>query len=115
MADRAPTAAPTPTPPPPHSKHQDATLPWWYGWLPLIVLPWPVAIAGPLIWPRWVAMWALAGVIFCGCKWLTWRRAPVSSAPRWQQAAYLLLWPGLDPAAFLAPRPSPATRRPTPT
>jgi hypothetical protein len=78
-----------------------------------MVLPWPVAVVGPLLWPRWVGMWALAVVIFCGCKWLTWRRATLPPAPTWQHAAYLLAWPGLDPVAFLAPRPSPAARRPT--
>lgn len=88
-------------------------LPWWYGWLPLMILPWPAALVGPMTLPRWAAMWALAVVIFCGCKWLTWRRCPPTRAPLWQQASYLLLWPGLDPAAFLAPRPSPAARRPT--
>src|SRR6185369_5966653 len=51
---------------------------------------------------------------FAGCKWLTWRRSSPTAAPAWQQAAYLFLWPGLDPVAFLAPRSSPAARRPTP-
>lgn len=46
-------------------------------------------------------MWALAFAIYCGCKWLTWWRTPVASAPAWRQAAYLLAWPGLDAAAFL--------------
>jgi hypothetical protein len=86
----------------------------WLDWLPLIVLPWPIAILGPTIMPRWAAMWTLCVVIFAGCKWLTWRRSPPTAAPAWQQVAYLLLWPGLDPVAFLAPRPSPAARRPTP-
>jgi hypothetical protein len=94
-------------------QHSEPALPWWYGWLPLIVLPWPVAIVGPLLWPRWVAMWTLAAVIFCGCKWLTWRRSPRTTAPAWQQIAYVIAWPGLDPTAFLVRRPSSAARRPT--
>lgn len=98
---------------PTRAKAPRSRLPWWDGWLPLMILPWPVAVVGPLLWPRWVAMWALAVVIFCGCKWLTWRRSPRTDAPLWQQLSYLLLWPGLDPGAFLVPRPSPAARRPT--
>jgi hypothetical protein len=59
-------------------------------------------------------MWTLAFAIWCGCKWLTWRRTPVPEAPAWQHAAYLLFWPGLDPAAFLSPRSSAAVSRPSP-
>jgi hypothetical protein len=47
-------------------------------------------------------MWLLASSIYAGCKWLTWRRAPASGAPLWRQAGYLLLWPGMDAAAFLS-------------
>lgn len=93
MADLAPAASPALAPRPPRPKRPEPVLPWWYGWLLLMLLPWPVAIVGPLIWPRWVAMWTLAAVIFCGCTWLTWRRNPVPSAPRWQQAGYLLAGP----------------------
>jgi hypothetical protein len=46
-------------------------------------------------------MWLLAVSLYAGCKWLSWRRTPAVDAPWWQHAAYLLLWPGLDPAAFL--------------
>jgi len=56
-------------------------------------------------------MWTLATVIFCGCKWLTWRRRRVHGASPWLQAAYLFAWPGLDAVAFLRPRPQVA--RPT--
>lgn len=114
MADRISTASPAFASSTSRVKPSEPALPWWHGWLPLLVLPWPVAVVGPLVWPRWVAMWALAVVIFGGCKWLTWRRSPIPpDAPRWQQAAYLLAWPGLDPVAFLAPRPAPAARRPS--
>jgi hypothetical protein len=89
-------------------------MPWWQGWLPLAVLPWVVVLLAPASWPRWVVMWTLAVVIFGGCKWLTWRRILTVGVPAWRHAAYLLLWPGLDPATFLSPRPLPAARRPTP-
>jgi hypothetical protein len=49
-------------------------------------------------------MWALAFAIYCGCKWLTWRRTPLDRVPVWRHAAYLLAWPGLDAAAFLGAR-----------
>ncbi|HZO25534.1 MAG TPA: hypothetical protein VFH48_06015 [Chloroflexota bacterium] len=75
-------------------------------------MPPAVVLLAPASWPRWAVMWTLAFAIWCGCKWLTWRRTPVDGAPAWQHAAYLLLWPGLDPAAFLSPRPSAAVRKP---
>ncbi len=46
-------------------------------------------------------MWTLSFAIYCGCKWLTWRRTPLAGVPAWRHAAYLLAWPGLDAAAFL--------------
>ncbi len=48
-------------------------------------------------------MWLLAFSIYFGCKWLTLCRALVNDAPLWRQAAYLLLWPGMDATAFLSP------------
>jgi hypothetical protein len=59
-------------------------------------------------------MWLLAFVIFCGCKWLTWRRTPRVGVPAWRHLGYLVAWPGLDAPAFLridSDRPvrSPAT------
>jgi alginate O-acetyltransferase complex protein AlgI len=50
-------------------------------------------------------MWSLAFTIYCGCKWLTWRRTPVARVPAWRHLAYLLAWPGLDAVAFLTERP----------
>src|SRR5687767_118230 len=88
-------------------------MPWWQGWLPLALLPSLVVLLAPTDWPRWAVMWALAFAIFCGCKWLTWRRTPVDGVPAWRHAAYLLLWPGLDPAAFLSPLGA-AVPRPAP-
>jgi hypothetical protein len=54
-------------------------------------------------WPAWLSMWALAGLVFAGCKWLTWQAARAPDAPRWRHAAYLLAWPGLDAQRFLEP------------
>lgn len=82
-------------------------LPWWRGWLPLLVLPMAV-LAAPIEWPRWVGMWVLALALFVGCKWLTWRRTPVR-APRWKQWAYWFAWPGMDAVAFFQG----VARRPT--
>lgn len=57
-------------------------------------------------------MWTLAFAIYCGCKWLTWRRTPIEEISLGRQLGYLLAWPGLDAPAFLNPRPSPLPRRP---
>ena len=46
-------------------------------------------------------MWTVATTIYAGCKWLTWRRTPIPTASVGRQTAYLLLWPGMDAAAFL--------------
>lgn len=75
----------------------------WCGWGPVIFLPIFVLIFTPKEWPRWVFMWLLAFVIFVGCKWLTWRRTPVSGARWWQHVGYLFAWPGLNAQAFLSP------------
>ena len=63
-------------------------------------------------WPRWAVMWVLASSIYIGCKWLTWWRTPIRSAPAWKHAGYLLAWPGLDASAFLNPTPVPSSSAP---
>ena len=55
-------------------------------------------------------MWTLAGSIYVGCKWLTWRRTPTSDVAWWRHVGYLLAWPGLDAPAFLTKR---STNRPS--
>jgi hypothetical protein len=82
---------------------------WWHGWSPLLLAP-----SGTLLllsdWPPWAFMWALAGSIYVGCKWLTWRRTAPRDAPGWMHAGYVVAWPGLDAVAFFTPRaPSPPT------
>jgi len=67
-------------------------------------MPGAVLLFAPPNWPRWLVMWTLAVAIYGGCKWLTWRRTPVDGVAGWRHAAYLLAWPGLDPAAFLCGR-----------
>ena len=91
LLDAVPREVPTRTP----------SMPWWQGWAPLLLLPWPVPFLAPAEWPRWVVMWLLAFVIFCGCKWLTWRRTLSVGVPAWRHLAYLVAWPGLDAPAFL--------------
>jgi hypothetical protein len=83
----------------------------WRGWGPIIVLPVIVLIFTPADWHRWVFMWFLSFGIFVGCKWLTWRRTPALGAQWWQNAGYLLAWPGLNAEAFLRNRLS-VTDRP---
>jgi Membrane bound O-acyl transferase family len=79
----------------------EETVPWWRGWGPLLILPTAVVVLAPTDWPPWLLMWALAGAVYVGCKWLTWRRTPVSGAPAWRHLGYLFGWPGLDARAFL--------------
>ncbi|MFO0881107.1 MAG: MBOAT family protein [Gemmataceae bacterium] len=74
---------------------------WWVGWGPLLLFPLLVVLLAPNDWPRWAVMWLLAFVIFCGCKWLTWRRTPVRGVSRWRHLGYLVAWPGLDASSFL--------------
>ena len=90
-------------------------LSWWQGWPPLLVLPAAVVLLAPADWPRWAFMWLLVFAIYCGCKWLTWRRTPAPDAPLWRHLGYLLAWPGMDAATFFnlhrqakVPRPSAA-------
>eukprot|EP00913_Durusdinium_trenchii_P008983 g8449.t1 len=82
------------------------------GWWPVVVLPLATLLLVPDDWPRWGLMWLLSLAIYVGCKWLTWRRAGVEDAPAWQQAAYLLFWPGLDARAFLRTTPASAIKGP---
>jgi alginate O-acetyltransferase complex protein AlgI len=51
-------------------------------------------------WPRWGVMWATAFGIYVGCKTLTWFTADLAGVRGWKRAAYLVGWPGLDPAVF---------------
>ena len=87
----------------------------WFDWLPLIVLP--VAVVNLQNgMPPWIFMWALAGGIFIGCKWLTWRKALFSGVRSSfaRSLAYFVAWPGMEAAKFLretmthTPRPSEA-------
>jgi Membrane bound O-acyl transferase family len=82
------------------------------GWGPLLVLPTLVLTLTPGDWPRWLFMWLLAGAIFAGCKWLTWRRTSAPAAPWWQHLGYLVAWPGLDASAFLRTDRLPPSVRP---
>lgn len=78
----------------------------WQAWAPLVTLPALVILGTPPDWPRWIFMWLLAGAIFAGCKWLTWRLTPVPDAPWWRHAGYLCAWPGMDARRFLTEAPS---------
>ena len=61
--------------------------------------------------PAWLFMWTMAGALYAACKWLTFRdaRARGVAAGGARTLGYLLLWPGMDAAAFLA---GDAVRRP---
>jgi len=75
----------------------------WVSWVPLVLLP-LLAIAFHAKLLPWVFMWLLAAAIFTGCKWQTWWEALAAghAAKSWRRnAAYLLLWPGMDSREFL--------------
>lgn len=90
------------------------SLGWWRGWLPLIAAPFLVVWFVPDHWPAWALMWTMAATIYGSLKWLTWRRTPVAGIPLWKHLGYLVAWPGLDAAAFLAPAKDPDRLRPRP-
>ncbi len=81
------------------------------GWLPLVGLVGVIAATGAT-WPAWQMMCGLAVSIFVGLKWLTFvdfvggtsyrRRAALTTK---RIAAYMLLWPGMDPRPFFAHSP----------
>lgn len=84
----------------------------WHGWELLAVLPPAVLLLVPNDTPPWLRMWLLAGAVYAGCKWLTWRRSTVRGTAG-RRLGYLLAWPGLHANAFLDPKPLPAQDRPT--
>ncbi len=53
--------------------------------------------------PGWAIMWGTALTIYVGLKGLSWINVRVE-APAWRHVAYLLGWPGMDAARFLAGR-----------
>jgi len=71
--------------------------------LPILVAPLITYFWLPSAWPRWASVWVLVGVIFAGCKILTWMKA-TPSASFGRHVGYLFAWPGLDANAFLANR-----------
>lgn len=83
--------------------HRTLSTPW-RGWVPLVLLPALVLALTPRSWPVWALMWLLAFAIYCGCKWLTWRRTHVTAT--WSRnLAYLVAWPGMDAPSFLRTAP----------
>ncbi len=74
----------------------------WPGWIVLLLF---LAVIVPMrdALPPWAFMWLLAGAIFFGCKWLTFRRAKPRAGRIGPLRAlgYLFAWPGMDAARFL--------------
>lgn len=74
----------------------------WLEWVPIVALPVVACIFRSRV-PPWQFMWLLSFAIFLGCKWRTWFRARAvrTRASLWRNLGYLVLWPGMDAAAFL--------------
>lgn len=75
-----------------------------WDWLPLLAAS-SVSALATMGLPGWAVMWALTFSLYGGFKWLTWRQALRQLQPRPSTArslAYLILWPGMNAAAFLA-------------
>jgi predicted DCC family thiol-disulfide oxidoreductase YuxK len=70
-------------------------------WIGLFVLPVLTLLTRSHVAP-WIFMWLMAGAIFSGCKWLTFRRARqhVDSGLA-RSLGYLFAWAGMDAASFL--------------
>jgi hypothetical protein len=69
--------------------------------LPLLLLPTATLFLRDVV-PTWVFMWLLAGALFFGCKWLTWRRAiPNKVFSKVLSVGYLFAWAGMDAEEFL--------------
>jgi predicted DCC family thiol-disulfide oxidoreductase YuxK len=73
------------------------------GVLPLIALP-VIALLLRSSLPPWAFMWAMAGALYAGCKWLTYcdARHHGAAPTRLRSLAYLVGWPGMDAPAFLS-------------
>jgi predicted DCC family thiol-disulfide oxidoreductase YuxK len=72
------------------------------GVLPLIALTAGALLLRPSL-PPWVFMWTMAGALYGGCKWLSYRDAvdPGAATSRARVILYLFAWPGMDAKAFL--------------
>jgi predicted DCC family thiol-disulfide oxidoreductase YuxK len=71
--------------------------------LPLIALPATALLIRSSL-PPWAFMWTMAGALYAGCKWLTYRDACThgASPDRLRSLEYLVAWPGMDATAFLS-------------
>lgn len=73
----------------------------WHAWLPFAVLPAAALFVRDAV-PSWAFMWLLAIAIYAGCKWMTlFGTTRFATMPVRRKLAYLLLWPGMDPAPFM--------------
>jgi predicted DCC family thiol-disulfide oxidoreductase YuxK len=86
--------------------------PWPLGFLPLLTFPAAAWLLASRM-PRWAFMWAMAFALYAGCKWLTYQeaRARGVATGRLRGLGYLLVWPGMDAAAFLTETERPARPR----
>lgn len=72
---------------------------------PLVFLSVTALLARDLV-PAWVFMWWLAGALYFGYKWLTWRQAKrrIGGVDKLLSLGYLFCWVGMDAEIFLQGR-----------
>jgi alginate O-acetyltransferase complex protein AlgI len=74
-----------------------------FAWLPLAILTFSIVVLGTRL-PAWGYMWAIAGALFVGCKWLTFRTAQHRGASFGRIFGFLFVWPGLNAEEFFSAR-----------
>jgi predicted DCC family thiol-disulfide oxidoreductase YuxK len=74
----------------------------WVRWIGIGLLPLLAWAARNQVSP-WALMWLMAGALFLGCKWLTFRRVWRERTPLHLERlpGYFIFWAGMDAASFL--------------
>jgi predicted DCC family thiol-disulfide oxidoreductase YuxK len=72
-----------------------------FAWLPLALLTVSTVVWGIRL-AAWKYMWAIAGALFVGCKWMTFRAAQHPDASFGRIVGFLFGWPGMNAEEFFS-------------